>query len=75
MLLKLGCIKESKSNWAQPIVIVNKSNGDLRLGIDYRLLNKLTKRDPYPLPRIDEILQIVAKGKIFTRLDLKSGFW
>ena len=75
MLLKLGLIKPSNSEWAAPIVIVKKSNGDYRLCIDYRGLNKVTKRDLFPLQRIDVILQTVAKGKIFTRIDLKSFFW
>ena len=75
MLLKLKCIEVSKSNWASPIVLVRKSDGSLRMCIDYRALNKATKRDEYPLPRIDVILSKVAKGKIFSRLDLKSGFW
>ena len=42
LLLKLECIEESKSDWALPIVLVRKANGDLRLCIDYRALNKVT---------------------------------
>ena len=75
MLLKLGLIRPSNLEWASPIVIVKKQNGDFRLCIDYRGLNKVTKRDLFPLPRIDVILQTVAKGKIFSRIDLKSFFW
>ena len=56
-------------------MIVTKHSGEYRLCIDYKLLNKVTKRDNHPLPRIDDILYRVAQGKIFTRLDLKSGFW
>ena len=54
--------------------MVRKSDASLRMCIDYRALNKATKRDEYPLPRIDIILTKVAKGKIYSRLDLKSGF-
>ena len=53
MLLDLDCIEESISEWASPIVLVRKANGELRMCIDYRGLNKVTIRDQYPLPRID----------------------
>ena len=53
MLLDLDCIEESISDWASPIVLVRKANGELRMCIDYRGLNKATIRDQYPLPRID----------------------
>ena len=53
MLLDLGCIEESNSEWSSPIVLVKKTNGELRMCIDYRGLNKATVRDEYPLPRID----------------------
>ena len=74
-LLQLGCIEESMSAWAAPIVLAKKHNGDLRMCIDFRVLNRYTDRDEYPLPRIDFILVTVCKGKIFSKLDLKSGFW
>ena len=75
LLLSLGCIEPSVSEWASPIVLVRKPNGEIRMCIDYRGLNKRTARDPYPLPRIDRILRTVCQGKFFTRIDLKSGFW
>ena len=74
-MLDLNCIEESTSEWASPIVLVKKANGDLRMCIDYRGLNKATIRDVYPLPRIDQVLIRICQGKIFTKLDLKSGFW
>ena len=57
MLLKLGLIRPSNSEWASPIVVVKKQNGDFRLCIDYRGLNKVTKRDLFLLPRINETLK------------------
>ena len=56
LLLDLNCIEPSNSKWSSPIVLVKKSNGDLRMCIDYRGLNKVTIRDQYPLPRIDSVL-------------------
>lgn len=74
-LLKTGCVEVSTSDWAAPIVLVKKATGELRMCIDYRGLNKVTKRDQFPLPRIDSVLITVCSGKYFTKLDLKSGFW
>ena len=56
MLLNLGLIRPSNSKWASPTVIVKKQNGDFRLYIDYRGLNKYTKSDLFLIPRIDVIL-------------------
>ena len=74
-MLKLGIIEPSTSAWASPIVVVAKPNGDIRLCTDYRALNKITEFDPYPIPRIDEILDEVAAAKYITTLDLTKGFY
>ena len=74
-MLEQEIIQPSQSPWASPIVLVKKKNGKMRFCVDYRKLNKITKRDAYPLPRIDEILDSLGKAKWFTSLDLASGYW
>ena len=74
-MLQQGIIRPSSSPWTSPIVLVKKKNGKTRFCVDYRKLNKVTKRDAYPLPRIDEILDSLGKAKWFTSLDLASGYW
>ena len=73
-MMEQGIIRPSSSPWASPIVLVKKKNGKMRFCVDYRKLNKITKRDAYPLPRIDEILDSLGKAKWFTSLDLASGY-
>ena len=74
-MLDNGLISLSKSPWSSPVVLVKKKNRKLRLCIDYRKLNKITKRDVYLLPRIDEILDTLKGAKWFSTLDLASGYW
>jgi hypothetical protein len=74
-MLDQGIIRPSTGPWSSPIVLVKKKNGKMRFCVDYRKLNKVTKRDAYPLPRIDEILDSLGNAKWFTSLDLASGYW
>jgi hypothetical protein len=74
-MLEKGIIRESKSPWSSPVVIVPKKNGKRRLCVDYRKLNKETEKDVYPLPLIDEIFDSFKDAKWFTSLDLASGYW
>ncbi|KAL6461075.1 hypothetical protein MHYP_G00310410 [Metynnis hypsauchen] len=74
-LLACNIIEESNSPYASPVVLVRKKNGDLRMVVDYRKLNKLTKKDAYPLPRIEETFALLSGSKWFTVLDLKSGYY
>ena len=60
--------------FASPVLFVKKPDGSLRLCIDYRKLNSLTRKDAYPIPRIDELLARVAKAKVFTKLDIRQAF-
>ena len=72
---KRKIIRKSKSPWASPVVIVDKKDSTQRFCVDYRGLNKVTKIDRYPLPRIDELLKTFRTANWFTTLDLASGYW
>jgi transposase InsO family protein len=73
-LLRLGLIEPSSSPYGAPVLFVQKKDGTLRMCVDYRQLNKLTVRDRYPLPRIDELLDQLAGCTVFSSLDLQSGY-
>ena len=69
-----GIIQLSQSPWASPLVVVEKKDKSLRLCIDYRRLNAVTKGDSFPLPSIEELLVKTQKSAYFSTLDLKSGY-
>ena len=68
-------IKDSTSPWASPVVLVMKKNEKKRFCVDYRKLNTITKKDSYPLPQIDELLDSLAGATYFSTLDLMSRYW
>ncbi|GBM66543.1 Retrovirus-related Pol polyprotein from transposon 297 [Araneus ventricosus] len=70
-----GIIEESSGPWTSLIVLVKKKDGSTRFCVDYRKLNKITKKNSYPLPRIDDTLDALNGSQWFTTLDLKSGYW
>lgn len=72
---KSGVIEEGNGAWGFPVVLVKKKSGEVRFCIDYRALNSITKRDVYPLPRIDEALETLGGARLFSTLDLKAGYW
>ena len=73
-MVKCGIIQPSRSPWCAPIVVVTKKNGTKRLCVDFRKLNNITVRDSYPLPRIEDVLNVVAGCRYFSALDMKSGY-
>ena len=74
-MLDADVIRRSRSPWSFPVVIVDKKECSKRFCVDFRRLNKVTKKNSYPLPLIDDILALLGKAKYFTSLDLKSGYW
>jgi hypothetical protein len=73
-LLDKEYIRPSVSPWGAPVLFVKKKDGTLRLCIDYRQLNKMTIKNKYPLPRINDLFDQVGGEKIFSKLDLRSGY-
>ncbi len=74
ILLENGLIRPSGSPWASPVVLVAKTDGGVRLCVDYRRLNGITKPDPFPLPRIDELIDGLARARYLTTRDLARGY-
>ena len=74
-MLDSGIIEPSLSNWSSPLVPVTKKDGSLRLCVDYRKVNAVSKMDAYPMPRVDNIIDQLGKAKFITTLDLTRGYW
>ena len=68
-------IRLSRSPWSFPCVLVKKKDNSVRFCVDYRRLNEVTKRDVYPLPRIDDAIDALSSVNIFSNFDLKSPYW
>ncbi|KAG1928789.1 interleukin-1 receptor accessory protein-like 1-A, partial [Pimephales promelas] len=73
-LLDQGVVKPSCSPYSSPIVVVEKKDGSIRLCVDYRQLNAKTRKDAFPLPRIEESLDALTGASLFSTLDLASGY-
>lgn len=74
-MLQDGIIEPSTGPWAVPVVIVTRSGCDPRFHVDYRGVNQVTQKDSYPLPRINDSLDFLARGRFITTLDLAREYW
>jgi hypothetical protein len=70
-----GLVKEGHGAWSSPVVLVRKKDNTWRFCVDYRKLNEVTHKDAYPLPRIDDSLDALGGSRLFSTLDLTSGYW
>ena len=73
-LLDKGFIRPSVSPWGAPVLFVKKKDGSMRMCIDYRQLNKVTIKNRYPLPRIDDLFDQLQGATFFSKIDLRSGY-
>ncbi|GJW13864.1 putative reverse transcriptase domain-containing protein [Tanacetum coccineum] len=73
-LLEKGFIRPSSSPWGAPVLFVKKKDGSFRICIDYRELNKLTIKNRYPLPRIDDLFDQLQGSSVYSKIDLRSGY-
>jgi len=73
--LDLGLLRPSTSPWASPVLMIRKPDGGIRFCIDYRRLNDVTIKDCYPMPLIDDILDVLGNAKMFSTMDIASGYW
>jgi hypothetical protein len=73
-LLKKGYICPSVSPWGSLVLFVKKKDGTLRICIEFRQLNKVTMKNKYPFPRIDDLFDQLKDEKIFSNIDLRSGY-
>ena len=73
-LLDKGYIRPSVSPWGAPVLFMKNKDGNFQMCIDYRQLNKLTIKNRYPLPRIDELFDQVRGASVFLKIDLRTSY-
>ncbi|KAE9023087.1 hypothetical protein PF010_g14469 [Phytophthora fragariae] len=73
--LELNLIRPSNSPWASPVLMIRKPDGGIRFCIDCRKLNAVTVKDCYPMPLIDDILDVLGDAQLFSTMDIASGYW
>ncbi|GJT44126.1 hypothetical protein Tco_0952841 [Tanacetum coccineum] len=69
-----GFIRPSSSPWGAPVLFVKKKDGSFRMCIDYQELNKLAMKNRYPLPRIDDLFDLLQGSSVYSKIDLRSGY-
>ena len=74
-LVQAGLVRPAMSPWISPVVLVKKKDGSSRMCIDFRRLNKVTKKDPYQLPRVDALTDRMQGCSYFSSIDVLSAFW
>eukprot|EP00914_Ancora_sagittata_P022935 GHVO01045525.1.p1 GENE.GHVO01045525.1~~GHVO01045525.1.p1 ORF type:complete len:160 (-),score=15.05 GHVO01045525.1:10-489(-) len=74
-MLDLGVIRPSCSPYASPVILITKKDGSVKMAVDFRALNKVTKKDQYSIPRIESLRENIGYCKFFVALDLHSGYW
>ena len=74
-MLDGGAIRPSNSPWCNAVVLVRKKDGTLRFCIDFRRLNNRTEKDSFPMPKMVDTMETMVGARIFSTMDLKSGFW
>ncbi|XP_071678362.1 uncharacterized protein [Lolium perenne] len=70
----MGLIRPSASPWGSPVIFVDKRDGTIRLCVDYRRLNEVTMKNKYPLPKIDDLFDQMNGAKVFSKIDLRTGY-
>jgi hypothetical protein len=73
-MLSKGLICPSASPWGSPILFVDKRDGTIRLCVDYRKLNEVTIKNKYPFPKIDDLFDQLNGAKVFSKIDLRTGY-
>jgi len=74
-MLKAKVVRPSTSEWASSVVVVPKNDGSLRFCVDYRRLNAVTKKDSYPIPRMEDCIDLLGDARVFSTLDCNAGSW
>ena len=70
-----GVIEPTSSNWTAPIVVIRKKEGSIQLYVDYRQLNSISLIDAYPMPTINDLIDLIEQTRFISTLDRTKGYW